>query len=119
MMLSQADGYTKKMLWGQPPPETVRDYMVEVCRDGRWWKAAEITGNYQRRNRIGLDGQPIGAVRITGEMDGVAGSSNSRIGALSAAIVRQQTSFALVRGSPNAGAINYETSPLLRLPPIL
>ncbi|MEY2881283.1 MAG: hypothetical protein RLZZ15_3663, partial [Verrucomicrobiota bacterium] len=30
LTLSQADGYTARMLWGRPQPETVRDYAIEL-----------------------------------------------------------------------------------------
>ena len=46
---SQADGYTQRMVWGRPQPETVRDYAVEVHTSGAWRVVARETGNYQRR----------------------------------------------------------------------
>ena len=53
LTLSQHDGYTEsKMIWGQPQPETVRDYRIEGrCGDEEWTKLAEVKGNYQRLNR--------------------------------------------------------------------
>jgi hypothetical protein len=49
LTLSQADGYTAKMLWGRPQPETVRDYRIEAEVAGGWRVIAEVAGNYQRR----------------------------------------------------------------------
>lgn len=49
LTLSQADGYTAKMLWGRPQPETVRDYRLEACVGGSWVALASVTGNHQRR----------------------------------------------------------------------
>ncbi|MCA9006698.1 MAG: FAD-dependent oxidoreductase, partial [Planctomycetaceae bacterium] len=49
LTLSHHDGYTEKMLWGRPQPETVSDYQIEV-NDGSVWKpVVNVTGNYQRR----------------------------------------------------------------------
>lgn len=49
LTLSQADGYTAKMLWGRPQPETVRDYHLEARVGAAWVRVAEATGNHQRR----------------------------------------------------------------------
>lgn len=51
LTLSHHDGYTKKMEWGRPQPETVRDYNIEIYREGEWELIEEIRGNYQRLNR--------------------------------------------------------------------
>ncbi len=55
LTLSHADAYTRKMLWGQPQPETVRDYTIAAKVDGRWQPLAEVQGNHQRRCRHLLD----------------------------------------------------------------
>lgn len=48
LTLSHHDGYTARMIWGQPQPETVSDYTIEV-RVGRQWEPwASVAGNYQR-----------------------------------------------------------------------
>lgn len=49
LTLSQADGYTRTMLWGQAQPETVRDYVVELKTASGWQEVARVDGNYQRR----------------------------------------------------------------------
>lgn len=49
LTLSQADGYTRTMLWGQPQPETVRDYVIELKTASAWQEVARVDGNYQRR----------------------------------------------------------------------
>lgn len=50
LTLSQADGYTRRMHWGAPQPETVRDYRIEGVSDaGAWRLLHEERGNYQRR----------------------------------------------------------------------
>jgi len=49
LTLSQADGYTAKMQWGRPQPETVRDYRLELETAGGWTEAHREAGNYQRR----------------------------------------------------------------------
>ena len=65
LTLSQADGYTRKMLWGRPQPETVRDYVIEAESDG-WRELALVEGNYQRRRAHRVDAAiPATAIRIT------------------------------------------------------
>lgn len=51
LTLSQADGYTARMHWGAPQPETVRDYRIEVqtAEGGPWLTLHREAGNYQRR----------------------------------------------------------------------
>lgn len=50
LTLSQADGYTKRMHWGEPQPETVRDYRIEMeAVADRWTTLHCERGNYQRR----------------------------------------------------------------------
>jgi hypothetical protein len=65
LTLSQADGYTAKMCWGRPQPETVRDYRIEAEVAGRWVEWAVIAGNYQRRRVHAVARQAVTAVRIT------------------------------------------------------
>lgn len=66
LTLSQADGYTAKMLWGQAQPETVRDYRIEGEVQGQWVNLAEGKSNHQRR-RVHSVAMPlvVGAVRVT------------------------------------------------------
>ncbi len=66
LTLSQADGYTAKMLWGQPQPETVRDYTVDILTSsGGWQEVAQIKGNYQRQRTHVLEAiEPTTALRI-------------------------------------------------------
>ncbi len=49
LTLSHADGYTARMEWGRPQPETVRDYRLEVEIGGAWHVIHTEAGNYQRR----------------------------------------------------------------------
>ena len=49
LTLSQAEGYTRKMIWGQPQPETVRDYRLELETATGWQEVGRVEGNYQRR----------------------------------------------------------------------
>lgn len=65
LTLSQADGYTAKMLWGRPQPETVRDYRIEASISGKWVELAAVTGNYQRRRVHALAPRKVDAVRIS------------------------------------------------------
>lgn len=54
LTLSQSDGCTARMLWGQAQPEVVRDYEVQVAVQGAWRTVAAVEGNYQRLRRHGL-----------------------------------------------------------------
>ncbi|QDV49696.1 FAD-dependent oxidoreductase [Gimesia fumaroli] len=49
LTLSHHDGYTSKMIWGEPQPETVRDYQIEVVSGTDWKTLVSVVGNYQRR----------------------------------------------------------------------
>ena len=59
-----ADGYVRLMTWGQPQPETVRDYRIEVLVDDVWQCVAEIAGNYQRRRVHPIEASPFTALRV-------------------------------------------------------
>jgi len=66
LTLTQSEGYLSRMIWGQPPPETVRDFSVEVRRGGEWRTLREVTDNGRRRWREQLD-SPVSAdaLRVT------------------------------------------------------
>lgn len=49
LTLSMADGYTRKMLWGQAQPETVRDYTLSAATADGWLELVRVEGNHQRR----------------------------------------------------------------------
>ena len=52
LTLSQADGYTRRMHWGAPQPETVRAYRLEVetaAEPGIWTPVHTESDNYRRR----------------------------------------------------------------------
>ncbi|MBE2283753.1 MAG: FAD-dependent oxidoreductase [Prosthecobacter sp.] len=51
LTLSQADGYTQKMLWGRPQPETVRDYALSLETPAGWQTIESIQNNHQRLRR--------------------------------------------------------------------
>ncbi len=68
LTLSHHNGYTARMHWGRPQPETVRDYTVEVLTDEEWIRLIEVSGNYQRRRTHGLDtSSRFTALRVTVE----------------------------------------------------
>lgn len=77
LTLTASDSITRAIL-RQPQPETVRDYSVSVqTPDGEWKRVAEITGNYQRLNRVSFAATPAKAVRI--EVTKTNGSPEARI----------------------------------------
>ena len=65
LTLSQADGYTQKMLWGRPQPETVRDYALSVETPTGWQTVETIQNNHQRHRRhlLAIAG-PVTALRL-------------------------------------------------------
>ncbi len=66
LTLSQADGYTQKMLWGRPQPETVRDYELSVETQQGWQTVETIQNNYQRHRRHLLTiAGPVTALRLS------------------------------------------------------
>ncbi len=65
LTLSHHDGYTRRMHWGTPQPETVRDYTIEVLNSEDWQPVAEVQDNYQRLRTHALpDCGPVHALRI-------------------------------------------------------
>lgn len=48
LTLSMADGYTERMHWGKPQPETIRDYNIEALVKGEWVVIHEERSNFQR-----------------------------------------------------------------------
>ena len=49
LTLSQHDGYTSRMKWGEPQPETVADYQIEILDEkSEYVQVFAEEGNYQR-----------------------------------------------------------------------
>ena len=66
LTLSHHDGYTSRMHWGQPQPETVRDYRIEGYAGGRWVAFLEVADNYQRLRRHAINSdQWFTSIRVT------------------------------------------------------
>jgi hypothetical protein len=66
LTLSQADGYTRKMHWGRPQPETVRDYTIAGETATGWRELVEVRDNHQRHRVHRLAGaERFRAVRVT------------------------------------------------------
>jgi len=55
LTLSQADGYTQKMLWGRPQPETISDYSLAIETAEGWREIERVSDNHQRRRIHPLD----------------------------------------------------------------
>lgn len=55
LTLSMADGYTKRMLWGKPQPETARDYAIKSKVHENWETIHEEYANHQRHRIHKLD----------------------------------------------------------------
>eukprot|EP01084_Bolivina_argentea_P162125 282170_1 len=51
LTLSQKETQEKKMIWGKPQPETIKDYNLQArdVNSNNWIMLIEIKGNYQRK----------------------------------------------------------------------
>ncbi len=49
LTLSHSDAYVEHMQWGHPQSETVRDYTIELMRDGHVVHTIDVIHNYLRR----------------------------------------------------------------------
>jgi len=43
------DAVARRLIWGRPQPETIRDYVMEACVGGSWISLGEVTGNFLRQ----------------------------------------------------------------------
>jgi len=55
LTLSMADGYTARMIWGRPQPETVRRLDLKALVSDQWQCIASMEDNYQRQRILQLD----------------------------------------------------------------
>jgi hypothetical protein len=78
LTLSQADGYTQKMLWGQPQSETVRDYALSLETTHGWQDVLKVAHNYQRRRSHLLE-QPEYATALRIQVTATNGLDHARI----------------------------------------
>lgn len=78
LTLSHHDGYTAKMIWGRPQPETPSNYLVELRIDGDWRLLGEASECHERRWRHRLPRTVmVQGVRIT--VTGTNGIDHARI----------------------------------------
>jgi len=78
LTLSMADGYTSRMHWGSPQPETISNYTIEADRDGSWKPFLSIKDNYQRRRTHRLD-TPVNTSRIRLQISKTNGIDHARL----------------------------------------
>ena len=78
LTLSMADGYTERMHWGEPQPETIRDYAIEAHADGQWKTILEVQSNYQRRRVHRLD-QPFETSKLRIHVFNTNGIDHARL----------------------------------------
>ncbi|WP_417847423.1 FAD-dependent oxidoreductase [Thalassoglobus sp.] len=78
LTLSHHDGYTSKMIWGRPQPETVSDYEIKMKREDAWVTEVLVTGNYQRLRKHQIESTfQTNSLRI--EVTGTNGLPHARI----------------------------------------
>ena len=78
LTLSQADGYTRRMKWGEAQPETVRDYTISACVGDEWKELVRVMRNYQRR-RVHTFAEPVLTTQIRIEVLKTNGLDHARI----------------------------------------
>ena len=78
LTLSQADGYTRRMKWGVPQPETIRDYRIEFEDGTGWGEVVAVRGNYQRR-RIHTLPEPILTRSVRIRIEATNGLDHARL----------------------------------------
>ena len=77
LTLTQAEGYSKSMMWGKPQPETVKDYVLEI-EDGKGWREVHREkGNYQRHRVHRLPSVTTRALRL--RVEGTNGVDHARV----------------------------------------
>ncbi|MEQ8851906.1 FAD-dependent oxidoreductase [Gimesia sp.] len=77
LTLSQHDGYTSRMLWGQAQPETVRAYAIEVFDGHDWQTVVTVEGNWQRRRLHQVDVAGVSQLRLV--ITGTNGAEQARV----------------------------------------
>lgn len=65
LTFSLADEYTKKMHWGSPQPETVKDYKIDTYLNEQLKESLSEVNNYHRLRRHTLNGKAIDSIKIT------------------------------------------------------
>lgn len=78
LTLSQADGYTQKMLWGRPQPETVRYYELSLETPSGWQSVETIQNNYQRLCRHFLP-EPVSTTALRLHITATNGLDHARV----------------------------------------
>ncbi|MBI2479379.1 MAG: FAD-dependent oxidoreductase [Planctomycetia bacterium] len=78
LTLSHHDGYTARMRWGIPQPETVKDYTIDAHDGHAWTVLTSIRGNYQRRRRHSF-AQRVSAVALRISVTATNGIDHARI----------------------------------------
>jgi hypothetical protein len=78
MTLSASDGYVKRMVWGTPQPETVKDYTVEAMVEGKWVQVVDMKGNHARLARHTL-AAVVKASRVRINVTATNGIDHARI----------------------------------------
>jgi hypothetical protein len=78
LTLSHHDGYTSKMHWGRPQPETVRDYTIEALSGHAWIPLVDVSGNYQRRRLHRLE-TPLAATALRISVTATNGLDHARL----------------------------------------
>lgn len=74
LTLSHHDGYTSRMHWGVPQPETIRNYSIHGLIDGIWTPLGGEIDNYQRLRRHEINAD-VSAIRVS--VDGTHSRSDA------------------------------------------
>jgi len=78
LTLTQAEGFARRMLWGQAQPETVRDYrLLAETGSGLWQDLVQVAGNYQRRRVHAFSAVSARSVRL--QVEATNGLDHARL----------------------------------------
>ena len=78
LTLSHHDGYTSKMFWGRPQPETICDFAIERRVAGEWISVVRIRDNYQRLFRYRFE-TPLVTDAIRIHVESTHGADHARL----------------------------------------
>lgn len=78
LTLSMCDAVAKRLLWGQPQPETVKAYRIEVRAGSEWTEVVSIKDNYLRHRVHRLD-QSVEADAVRVVVEATNGAEQARI----------------------------------------
>jgi hypothetical protein len=78
LTLSMCNAVARRLLWGQPQPETVKNYRMEALINGQWRTVAEEKNNFLR-HRIHRLPEPVWAAALRVTVESTNGMEHARV----------------------------------------